>query len=86
MTADLADGLRGAGFRGEILREEPLARHTTWRIGGRSPRLKRAVSHGSIFEAFRGNGRALILLLRIGSRPEGPRALRTKPDRRQDHD
>lgn len=34
MTADLADGLRGAGFRGEILREEPLARHTTWRIGG----------------------------------------------------
>lgn len=31
---DLAGSLRDAGFRGEILREEPLAAYTTWRIGG----------------------------------------------------
>ena len=26
--------LRAAGFRGEVLLDEPLARHTTWQIGG----------------------------------------------------
>jgi UDP-N-acetylmuramate dehydrogenase len=31
---DLAAELRGAGFRGEILRDEALAPFTTWRIGG----------------------------------------------------
>ncbi len=30
----LADSARLAGFRGAILREEPLSRHTTWRMGG----------------------------------------------------
>ena len=30
----LASALRAAGFRGEVLAEEPLAAHTTWRIGG----------------------------------------------------
>ena len=32
-TSRLAD-LRSAGFRGEILEEEPLGPMTTWRIGG----------------------------------------------------
>ena len=34
MATRLSDELRGAGFRGEILAEEPLAPLTTWRIGG----------------------------------------------------
>ncbi len=37
MSAELppaASSLREAGFGGEILAEEPLARYTTWRIGG----------------------------------------------------
>jgi UDP-N-acetylmuramate dehydrogenase len=33
-SPDLAASLRDAGFRGEILAEEPLAPYTTWRIGG----------------------------------------------------
>ena len=34
MTMALKDDLRGAGFRGEIQVEVPLAPMTTWRIGG----------------------------------------------------
>lgn len=34
MAMSLKDDLRGAGFRGEILVEQPLAPMTTWRIGG----------------------------------------------------
>ncbi len=34
MTMALRDDLRGAGFRGEIQLEVPLAPMTTWRIGG----------------------------------------------------
>jgi UDP-N-acetylmuramate dehydrogenase len=34
MTMALKDDLRGAGFRGEIEPEAPLAPMTTWRIGG----------------------------------------------------
>ncbi len=34
MTIALKDDLRGAGFRGEIQAEAPLAPMTTWRIGG----------------------------------------------------
>jgi len=34
MTMALKDDLRGAGFRGEIQAEVPLAPMTTWRIGG----------------------------------------------------
>lgn len=34
MPLPLKDALRGAGFRGEILAEIPLAPMTTWRIGG----------------------------------------------------
>ncbi len=34
MAIALKDDLRGAGFRGELLSEEPLAPMTTWRIGG----------------------------------------------------
>jgi UDP-N-acetylmuramate dehydrogenase len=33
-SAPSADALRAAGFRGEILTEQPLAPYTTWRIGG----------------------------------------------------
>ena len=31
---DLAESLRRAGFRGALMPHEPLAPHTTWRIGG----------------------------------------------------
>jgi len=31
--------LHTAGLRGTLLREEPLARHTTWRVGGPAERL-----------------------------------------------
>jgi len=34
MATPLADDLRAAGFRGEILSEQPLGPMTTWRIGG----------------------------------------------------
>jgi UDP-N-acetylmuramate dehydrogenase len=34
MASRLADGLRGAGFRGELLAEQALGPMTTWRIGG----------------------------------------------------
>ncbi len=34
MASSIATALKAAGFRGEILAEEPLAAHTTWRIGG----------------------------------------------------
>jgi UDP-N-acetylmuramate dehydrogenase len=34
MPMSLKDDLRGAGFRGEILAEQPLGPMTTWRIGG----------------------------------------------------
>lgn len=34
MAIALESDLRAAGFRGEILRDEPLAPLTTWRIGG----------------------------------------------------
>jgi UDP-N-acetylmuramate dehydrogenase len=34
MATSLADDLRAAGFRGEILAEQPLGPMTTWRIGG----------------------------------------------------
>jgi UDP-N-acetylmuramate dehydrogenase len=34
MTPTLENDLRSAGFRGELLSEEPLAPYTTWRIGG----------------------------------------------------
>lgn len=33
-SARLESDLRRAGFRGALLRDEPLARYTTWRIGG----------------------------------------------------
>ena len=34
MAAGLPDDLRARGFAGPVLAEEPLAPHTTWRIGG----------------------------------------------------
>src|SRR5262245_19593905 len=34
MPIPLHDHLRARGFRGEILANEPLASHTTWRLGG----------------------------------------------------
>ncbi len=34
MAMSLKDDLRGAGFRGEVLAEQPLGPMTTWRIGG----------------------------------------------------
>ncbi|MBZ5637705.1 MAG: UDP-N-acetylmuramate dehydrogenase [Acidobacteriia bacterium] len=34
MPSHLRSELRDAGFRGEILSEEPLSAYTTWRIGG----------------------------------------------------
>ena len=39
--AGLAAGLRGAGFRGSLRSEGPLAPHTTWRIGGPAELLAR---------------------------------------------
>lgn len=32
--SSLAESLRGAGFRGVVLENEPMAPYTTWRIGG----------------------------------------------------
>ncbi len=53
MTADLANELRNAGFRGEILREEPLAGHTTWRIGGPAEALATPVDREDLALAVR---------------------------------
>lgn len=38
---DMADQLRLDGLRGELRREEPMARHVSWRAGGRAQRLYR---------------------------------------------
>jgi UDP-N-acetylmuramate dehydrogenase len=48
MPLPLKDELRGAGFRGEILAEIPLAPMTTWRIGGPAELLATPVDAGDV--------------------------------------
>ncbi len=79
--AGLAAGLRGAGFRGSMLSDCPLASYTTWRIGGPAELLARpndrddlllavawAVGHGVPWRIL-GNGSNLLV------RDEGVRGL-----------
>ncbi len=47
----LAGALRAAGFRGRLLPQEPLARHTTWRIGGPAELLARPVDRDDLLLA-----------------------------------
>ena len=49
----LDQALREAGFRGEILAEEPLARHTTWQIGGPAEALATPRDLDDLFLAVR---------------------------------
>jgi UDP-N-acetylmuramate dehydrogenase len=51
MATSLADDLRGAGFRGEILTERPLAPMTTWRIGGPAELLATPVDADDVVRA-----------------------------------
>ncbi len=81
MSSALAESLRAAGFLGEILVEEPLAPHTTWRIGGPAELLVRPNDRDDLTLAVRwaetggtpwrilGNGSNLLV------RDEGVRGL-----------
>jgi UDP-N-acetylmuramate dehydrogenase len=76
-----ATALRAAGFRGEILTEEPLAPFTTWRIGGPAEILAQPEDRDDLIAAVRwasssgtpwrvlGNGSNLLV------RDEGVRGL-----------
>lgn len=60
MAIALKDDLRGAGFRGELLSEEPLAPMTTWRIGGPAELLANPVDVDDVRRAVVwANGRKL---------------------------
>jgi UDP-N-acetylmuramate dehydrogenase len=48
-----ATALRAAGFRGEILAEEPLAPFTTWRIGGPAEVLAQPEDRDDLIRAVR---------------------------------
>jgi len=39
--------------RGEVLRDEPLSRHTTWRVGGPAAALFRPANHVDLVKAAR---------------------------------
>jgi UDP-N-acetylmuramate dehydrogenase len=81
MPAASSESLRRAGFRGEILVEEPLAPFTTWRIGGPAELLAQAEDRDDVIAAVRwavgasipwrvlGNGSNLLV------RDEGVRGL-----------
>jgi UDP-N-acetylmuramate dehydrogenase len=43
-----AAALSGTGLRGELLRDEPLARHTSWRVGGPAERLYRPADRADL--------------------------------------
>ena len=49
----LAAGLRAAGFRGELLAEQPLAPYTTWRIGGPAELLATPRDREDLVQAVR---------------------------------
>ena len=60
MVMSLKDDLRGAGFRGELLAEPPLAKMTTWRIGGPAELLANAQDVDDVILAVAwANGREL---------------------------
>ena len=60
MTMALKDDLRGAGFRGEIQVEVPLAPMTTWRIGGPAEVLATPVDVDDVSRAIAwANGRGV---------------------------
>ena len=60
MALSLKDDLRRAGFRGEILAEEPLAPMTTWRIGGPAQLLATPLDVADVMGAVAwANGRKL---------------------------
>jgi UDP-N-acetylmuramate dehydrogenase len=83
----LAPALRAAGFRGEILEEEPLAAYTTWRIGGPAEVLAAPADRDDLILALRwteslgvpwrilGNGSNLLV------RDEGVRGIVFRPRR-----
>lgn len=87
VRSDLASALRSAGFRGEILEEEPLSAHTTWRIGGPAEVLAEPSDRDDLVGALRwaesagvpwrvlGNGSNLLV------RDEGVRGLVLHPRR-----
>ena len=47
----LDDALRDAGFRGRLAVEEPLAAHTTWRIGGPAELLATPADRADLLRA-----------------------------------
>ena len=51
MATSLKDELRGTGFRGEILAEQPLGPMTTWRIGGPAEWLATPVDADDVIRA-----------------------------------
>jgi UDP-N-acetylmuramate dehydrogenase len=83
----LATALRAAGFRGELLEEEPLASYTTWRIGGPAEVLAAPADRDDLVLAHRwaescgapwrvlGNGSNLLV------RDEGVRGVVFRPRR-----
>jgi UDP-N-acetylmuramate dehydrogenase len=52
MAFAMKDDLRSAGFRGEILAEEPLAAYTTWRIGGPAELLASPADRDDLLSAI----------------------------------
>ena len=52
MPPTLKDDLRSAGFRGELLAEEPLAAYTTWRIGGPAELLASPADRDDLLSAI----------------------------------
>ena len=49
----LLESLRSAGYRGELLRETPLAPYTTWRIGGPAELLAQPLDRDDLVIAVR---------------------------------
>lgn len=55
-------------FRGQLLRNEPLARYTSWRVGGPARRLYRPVDRDDLIQVLRSlDGEEPLLWLGLGS-------------------
>ncbi len=91
MAPTLENDLRSAGFRGELLAEEPLAPYTTWRIGGPAELLASPADRDDLLAAVHwartrglawrvlGNGSNVLV------RDEGVRGLVVRMKRVLDH-
>ncbi|HEX6137710.1 MAG TPA: UDP-N-acetylmuramate dehydrogenase [Casimicrobiaceae bacterium] len=64
----MQEPLAFAGLRGTLSRDAPLARHTTWRVGGRADLLYAPADRDDLAQFIRGLPRALpITVLGLGS-------------------